>query len=269
MSGESSDAVPLNPPKMAKQNIVVVGGGGLGSQLARTLSSKLDSSRFDLILISASDRYYHNPALIRSAVTSEGALDENAVIPYDSLFNNGPGKLLVGKVAAIEKNGEKGSGGVVVLQGGEKVAFRYLVVATGSIWEGPLATLGKSSKEYVATTREWRSLIQKAQSIVLVGGGSIGLGMSFLILDVCFLLNSSRLEFAGEIRDLYPVRCRVHINATHPLMKHNSTEQEDHHRPCWFAPRKRYVPRQVQERRPKALASTRHRVRARRPRRCR
>lgn len=170
----------------AKQNIVVVGSGGAGTNVVRELVSRLRSysDHYDVVLISILERYVHIPALLRMAVTSEDNLEETALIPTDNLFTDRIGRLKVGTVSRVvqaSKTGEEG--GVVVLESGEEVPYRYLVLATGSVWEGPLAGLSGDTSKLLSTIRDWRAKFGQAKSIIIIGGGSIGLGMFVAILQ--------------------------------------------------------------------------------------
>jgi len=172
---------------MAKSNVVILGGGGAGAHIARALSAKLDHNRFNLVLVTLADRYIHLPALVRLAVDTPDTkyLEENALVSYDNLFIGGHGTVKIAKVVGIEKG--QGQGGVLSLENGETLAFAYLVVATGSKWEGPLADLNVTSTEHFkASLRAWREKFAKANDVVVVGAGAVG------------------LEIAGELRDTYP-----------------------------------------------------------------
>lgn len=163
---------------MSKSNVVILGGGGSGAHIARALSAKLDHSRFNLVLVTLADRYVHMPALVRMLVDTPDTkyLEENALVPYDTLFIGGKGTVKIGKVVEIEKG--QGQGGVLKLEDGETVPFAYLVVATGSKWEGPLKELNVSNTEvFKASLKSWRETFAKANDIVIVGAGAVGLGM--------------------------------------------------------------------------------------------
>lgn len=172
---------------MAKENIVIVGGGGAGVGLARALSAKLDASRYNLILISARSKLVHLLAALRMLVTDEGKLEEKAVIPLDNVFVNGNGTLKVGKVVAVEKASGAGTGGDVVLESGERVPFRYVVLATGSLWEGPLA-LPDENDALLNWVQEWRTKFKNANDIVIVGAGAVGLGSTISFQSQMHLL---------------------------------------------------------------------------------
>lgn len=189
---------------MSKENVVILGGGGAGAAIARELSAKLPkvSSTYNLILVTSRDHYVHMPAMLRMAASSEDKLEDTAVIPYDHLFVNGFGTLKIGTATRIESSS---AGGKVVLQSGEEIKYRYLVVATGSIWEGPLANIAESTEEFLTSIRDWRAKFQKAQSIAIIGAGAVGLGMFMTFLQKPTLNFNCFLELAGELRDFFPV----------------------------------------------------------------
>ena len=156
-----------------RQNVVVVGGGGAGAFVIQNLSAKLDPAKYNLILITPRPYFLHLIAAIRMVVTSEGKLEDRVAIPLDKTFVNGNGKMLVGKVVSISNEGEKG--GHVTLASGETVDYSILVLATGSNWEGPLA-IPDGKAELDKWVKTWRSKFEKAEDILLVGGGAVGVG---------------------------------------------------------------------------------------------
>ena len=172
---------------MAKQNIVIVGAGGAGLAVASVLAAKIDSSRYTIVVISPRDRHFVMPALIRTVVTGEGKLEESALIPLQQMLPNRNAKILIGKVVAVEDDGVAGSGGNVVLENGEKVAYKFLVLATGTLFEGPL-NFPASYADIVSHVNEWRKKFAQAKSIALVGGGTVGLGKSHTLVRVIYIL---------------------------------------------------------------------------------
>ncbi|KAK7064070.1 FAD/NAD(P)-binding domain-containing protein [Favolaschia claudopus] len=161
--------------------IVIVGAGsGGGAVLARTLSSKLPTAK--ITLINPLPYSVSRPALPRMTVSDQNDLSETALIPFDKLFPKPNGSFVQGLVETI-RPGDKG--GVVVLADGQEVSYDILVLAPGSIWEGPLDF--PADKDSVkAFLGETRARFAKAQKIVLAGGGAVG------------------IEFSGEIKDIWP-----------------------------------------------------------------
>ena len=184
-----------------RKNIVIVGAGGGGASTARTLSAKLDPSRYNIILVNPRPYHLPMPAMPRVVVSDVDNLEEQAFPSLDKVFHNGNGTFVLGKVASIEK--DTGKGGSVVLENGERIPFEVLVLATGSIWTGPMA-FPDDAIEVAEFIKNGRDAFEKAQKIVIAGGGAVGIGKSFLnaLLVLCsyFLV-----ELAGELRDVWPV----------------------------------------------------------------
>ncbi|PFH46748.1 hypothetical protein AMATHDRAFT_69216 [Amanita thiersii Skay4041] len=166
-----------------RKNIVIVGGGGGGVAVARRLSEQLQSSQYRIVLINPRSYFIILPATVRLAVYDTDRLEERVFVPLDRVFHNGNGVFIRGKVKAIDKN--KGEGGTVLLEGGDRVDFEVLVLSPGFLWDGPIAFPEDESliKEFIA---KWRESFKKAYSIVLAGGGATG------------------IELAGEIKDVWP-----------------------------------------------------------------
>lgn len=163
-------------------NIVIVGGGLAGAGVAKALSDKIPSTKANIILINTLPYVIYWPATARLAVSSRDKLEENALIPYDKLFTKGNGVFKQGTVTAIETS-EKG--GSVLLADGERIQYTILVVATGSRWRGPIDFPSTPEKVH-EHIRESHEQFEDAKKIVCVGGGAVG------------------IEFAGEIKDLWP-----------------------------------------------------------------
>jgi apoptosis-inducing factor 2 len=117
----------------------------------------------------------------------EGHLENTVLISYDKLFVNNNGKLKVGRVASINDRKEGGGGGELVLTSGETILYDALVLAPGSHWDGPLA-FPDGKEETIAYINEWRRKFEAAQSIVLGGGGAVGIGechtFSIVVMDL-------------------------------------------------------------------------------------
>jgi NADH dehydrogenase FAD-containing subunit len=105
-------------------------------------------------------------------VSDSNDLFETALIPYDKLFANPNGTFVQGVVETIRP--EK-KGGSVILADGQELAYDILVLAPGASWEGPLDFPGDADAVKAFVT-ESRSRFKKAQKIVLVGGGAVGVG---------------------------------------------------------------------------------------------
>ena len=157
-----------------RKNVVVVGGGAAGSTIARILSAALDPSKHNLILINNRPFAIHPLSGARLTVSDHDHLENTALFPYDKLFAKQNGTMKVGRVTAIEKNsGEKG--GILKLKSGETVPYDVLALAPGSAWSSALA-FPDGGDEVIDFIQQWRSKYEKANHIVLAGGGAVGIG---------------------------------------------------------------------------------------------
>ncbi|KAF8761250.1 Pyridine nucleotide-disulfide oxidoreductase [Rhizoctonia solani] len=177
------------------KNIVVIGAGGGGVPLIQALQKRLNRETHLLVVIEQRDYYAHWPSLIRASVTNEGSFDERGLIPYDRAF--GP------LVNIVHSNVREITSAAVVTDGGS-IPFEHLILATGSIWNGSLA-LPPARVDAIEYLRAFRTKLEAAQNIVIVGGGAVG------------------VEYAGELRYFMPDKrvTIVHgapmiINATYP-----------------------------------------------------
>lgn len=184
-----------------------------GSAVARALSAKLPaSSNANITLINPLPYTVSLPTLPRMTVSDGNDLAETALIPFDRLFAAGSkGAFVKGVVEGIHPNrgeGQQSRGGSVVLADGQEFPYDVLVLAPGSVWEGPI-DFPLDEQEVKGFLAEQRARFKKAGKIVLVGGGAVGAGR-FLAecragYSLAYLLLAT--EFAGEIKDVWPVRC--------------------------------------------------------------
>ncbi|KAG8766947.1 hypothetical protein FRC12_006557 [Ceratobasidium sp. 428] len=173
------------------KNIVVVGTGGGGLALVQTLQKQINRATHRIVVIEKRDYYAHWPALIRAAVTDEGAIDEGALVPNDRAFDS---SVRIVRSGAKEINKLE-----VITESGESIPYEHLVLATGTIWTGAL-DLPDSRKEAVEHLRSFKQELKAAQNVLIVGGGSVG------------------LEYAGELRHYFPEKKVVVIHGGKELM---------------------------------------------------
>jgi NADH dehydrogenase FAD-containing subunit len=165
-----------------KKTIVIVGGGFVGSNVAKGLSSQIDPSKHRVIQITASPKFVHFPSTIRAVVTPEGKLEDRAFMPYGD-YLAGKGEVKVGEVVSFTAvQGEKK--GEVILAGGEVVEYDVLVLTPGNKWNGPF-NFPTEQSALQSHIESWRAKIEKARSIVLVGGGAVGVG-KYIVRPLAF-----------------------------------------------------------------------------------
>lgn len=151
----------------------------VGAQIARALSQQLSADDHSITLIEAREYYLHYPGALRMLVTAEGKLEDRVLIPYDKLFVNGNGKYVQGSVNSITHNGT--AGGVVTTDSGVDYPYDVVVLASGSLWEGPLA-LPPTKEAAIAHVNNWREKFKNSKAVAIVGGGAVGAGMFFMLL---------------------------------------------------------------------------------------
>ncbi|PPR02018.1 hypothetical protein CVT24_011141 [Panaeolus cyanescens] len=167
-----------------RQNIVIVGGGFAGIGVFNQLYDTIDASKYDLFLISDRDYVAYYPAALRMSISPEDDLENQVLMKYNSRFNQANKKTIIGKVTTIDQRSDK-SGGTVTLANGQKVEWAFLVLTPGGRWEG-IVNIPEAKKDVGAFIRSWKSKVEKANDIVLIGGGAVG------------------IEAAGEIKEYYP-----------------------------------------------------------------
>ncbi|MEM9319014.1 MAG: FAD-dependent oxidoreductase [Pseudomonadota bacterium] len=152
------------------KRVAVIGGGYLGSELAKALEGSLNVS-----LIERADSFTHAPAMIRAMV--DPSLLNQALIPYDQLLTKG--RVINGHATTIEADG-------VLLSDGSKIEADYIVLATGSGNLAPFKSTSGDIDALKAANAEWHRALVAAQSIAIIGAGAVG------------------TELAGEIASAMP-----------------------------------------------------------------
>lgn len=154
----------------ASFKIAIIGGGYAGFDLARRLDAHVD-----VTLIEAREAFVHNVAAIRS-VAEPGMLDQ-IVLPYDRLLERG--QVVRGRAASLD-------GGGVTLADGSRIEADAIVVATGSHYAAPFKPQGDNAADFADALRGVAAQVAKAERIVIVGAGAVG------------------VELAGEIKAVHP-----------------------------------------------------------------
>ena len=156
-----------------KKNIVFAGGGYAAVHVINALEKTLDHSKYALVVVNPRPYYLHLISALRAAPTADAQLVRDSLMPYDGL----PGVTHVpGKVVAVAP-GAPGTGGALLLEGGQRVEYAALVLATGSRWSGTadFPDADEAVREHFKT---WKERIARASHVVIVGGGAVGIGVS-------------------------------------------------------------------------------------------
>lgn len=155
------------------KRVVVVGGGFTGVAVAKDLES---DPAFDVTLLDGKRYFEFTPSLLRTFV--EPAHTGAIQIEYPNFLH----KTKVLNQVAVEVNRE-----YVVSQDKQQIPYDYLVLATGSSYAPVIGDSGViSGRDCPAGFNNNAVKIQKAQKILIIGGGVVG------------------VELAGEIISKYP-----------------------------------------------------------------
>ncbi|RMZ74905.1 hypothetical protein DV737_g5620, partial [Chaetothyriales sp. CBS 132003] len=149
------------------KNVVVIGGSFAGWFLVDTLSKSLPTG-WRVILIEKNS-HFHYTWLWPRMVGVPGH-DYKSAVPYPTSHPQAAEGIVLkkrGTVISIET-------GAVVLEGGERVPFEYLGLTTGSSPRFPSGLTPLSKGTVVKYFQGLQEQVKAAGSIVLVGGGPVG-----------------------------------------------------------------------------------------------
>nr|XP_047925490.1 ferroptosis suppressor protein 1 isoform X1 [Anser cygnoides] len=155
---------------------VVIVGGGFGGTAA---ASQLKAWAVPFVLVDMRDAFHHNVAALRASV--ESGFARKTFISYSVTFGD---SFRQGQVVGIDPARQ-----LVLLSDGEELHYSHLILATGS--NGPFP--GKFNKvidmeSAIQTYEDMVKEIEKAERILVVGGGAAG------------------VEMAAEIKTEYPAK---------------------------------------------------------------
>jgi apoptosis-inducing factor 2 len=156
---------------MAK-TVAVVGGGYGGTLVAEALDKVAD-----VILIDPRDAFVNVAASLRALTQPSWA--PNAFFPYDTLLRRG--RHVRERAVSVDSKG-------VVLGNGSRIEADYIVLATGSSYSYPARPrlMDASVTEALSDLRATHEELQRAESVLILGAGPVG------------------LELSGEIREVWP-----------------------------------------------------------------
>ncbi|MEM7283928.1 MAG: FAD-dependent oxidoreductase [Pseudomonadota bacterium] len=176
---------------MRKTKVAIVGGGYIGTALAKSLDDVMD-----VTVVERASHFTHAPAMIRAMI--ETKILDRALIPYDQLLSNG--QVLRGEAVAVDGTG-------VTLADGGRVAADYIVLATGSANLAPFKSETGDIAGLRANVRRWHDALMAAQSVLIIGAGAVGTELAGEIAHslpdkTVTLVSSDNALFPGKSRKL-------------------------------------------------------------------
>ncbi|KAI8096754.1 uncharacterized protein BX664DRAFT_324758 [Halteromyces radiatus] len=192
------------------KNIVIVGGGYAGINAAKSLEKKSLGDDTRILLIETRSHFYHSIGALRAGVQP---LDDRIFIPYSKLFNSPKNKVIQATVTHFDEK-------VLYLntqvpEFGNQISFDFLIIATGTRNTIPGKLQVPTLEEGKAQLQQVRQHIEKAEHILVIGAGAVG------------------IELVGEIRQTYPSNKQKKVTLIHneqqlgnpstvPLKMHNN-----------------------------------------------
>lgn len=175
------------------KRIVIVGGGYVGSELAKSLDDKAD-----VTLIEQRSHFVHAAAMIRAVV--DPAILDRALIAYDALLKKG--RVMQARATVVDGEG-------VTLADGTRVDADYVVVATGSDYAAPFKASGADIEGLRAANADAHARLKAAQSVAIVGAGAVGTELAGEIAHampdkIVTLISSEPALFAQKGKRLGP-----------------------------------------------------------------
>ncbi|KAJ9144646.1 Oxidoreductase [Pleurostoma richardsiae] len=164
------------------KNVVVVGGSYVGLAAVKELASALPETH-RLLLVEPHSHFHHLFAFPRFAIVPDH--EHKAFIPYSTAFASAANPSLhsVVRAKAVELQPRH-----VVLdrdwQGSKEIPFDYLVVATGTRLPAPGTMQHDEKAKSVDYLQQYQQGVKNAKSIVIVGGGAVGVQMATDLKEV-------------------------------------------------------------------------------------
>ncbi|KAL0092470.1 hypothetical protein J3Q64DRAFT_1719093 [Phycomyces blakesleeanus] len=167
---------------MTNLNIVIVGGGFAGVRMATALESTIEKTKekYTIILVEKKSHFYHSIAGPRSTVDE---IEERLLVPYTNLFKNKRNQVI--QASAIRFEEHKLYLDKDVKNYGTSIDFAYLIIASGTDYAAPSKMPVVNYEDCLSYIRTARKQITNAESILIIGGGPVG------------------VELVGEIRDKF------------------------------------------------------------------
>ncbi|KAJ2467974.1 hypothetical protein GGI03_001268 [Coemansia sp. RSA 2337] len=185
-------------------HVVIVGVSVAGIKVAKTLATFSKSGGYPNLRITLIDRnayHYHALGAPRSIVDKE--FGKKLIFPLSTLLTSHEVDPYSPKHQFIQGELTSVTANTVLLSDGQTVSFDYLVLATGSRNKLPANLRSQSIAEAQEEAARMFDNIAQAQSILIVGGGAVG------------------VEMAGEIGHAYPSKTVTLVHSAGRLLPLN------------------------------------------------
>ncbi|KAI0403877.1 FAD/NAD(P)-binding domain-containing protein [Xylaria palmicola] len=181
------------------RNIIVIGGSYVGVATTQGLAKVLPSTH-RVLLIEPHSHFHHLFAFPRFAILPSH--EHKAFIPYTGTFAGAPSDpgrhhVVTARVSAL-------LGDRVVLdrdwQGSREIPYDYVVVASGTRLRAPGTMQDDDKTPSVRYLRAYQGRLGRARSVVVVGGGAVG------------------VQMATDLKEIYPEKDIALVHSRRQLM---------------------------------------------------
>ncbi|RMI14006.1 FAD-dependent oxidoreductase [Cellulomonas triticagri] len=152
---------------MGGSRVVVVGGGYGGSLVASLLDDVAE-----VTLVEPKDAFVHASAALRAAV--DPVWEDRVFYGYDRLLTRG---------RVVRQRVERATSAGVQLADGTAVEADHLVLATGTAYPFPAKFLESETRVARARLARMREGLARAERVLVVGAGAVGLELAGELLD--------------------------------------------------------------------------------------
>ncbi|KAJ5808992.1 hypothetical protein N7474_010261, partial [Penicillium riverlandense] len=158
------------------RNIIVVGGSFVGRTTAQELARVIPPTH-RVLLAEPHSHFHHLFTFPRFAIVP--GQEHKAFIPYSGIFSAVPNpaahsvvqaRVLSVKPQHVELDRE--------WRGSKEIAFDYIVLATGTRLAQPAGMKADDKISSVDYLQQHQAKVQRSQSIMIVGGGAVGVQMA-------------------------------------------------------------------------------------------
>lgn len=146
---------------MKKKKVVIIGGGFAGSFAAKKLEKD-----FSVTLIDTKDYFEFTPGILRTIV--EPAHLRKIQVLHSHYLKWA--KIVIGKVIGLDDK--------FVYMKTKKIKFDYLIIASGSHYNAPFKEHNVFADWRGKKLRDYYENLCKAKSILIIGGGIVGVEMA-------------------------------------------------------------------------------------------
>lgn len=165
------------------KKLVVIGGGFAGSYIARKLENE-----FDITLVDPKNYFEYTPGILRTIVNPDH-LSKIQAQHKDYLKK---AKIVLGSADHIEKD--------FIIAGGKKIEYDYLAICSGSKYVSPIKD-GTFYATRAHVLKEHYSKLKKSKSILIVGGGLVGVELA---AEICTHYKDKKITLIHSGEKLIP-----------------------------------------------------------------